>query len=171
LGSIAISLEMVESRVVFKAKGTSLMLLSSLLIAVSGFLFKFVGIDHGFLITSFWTYAGYTLLGIFLFLFIKSYRIQFIETLKVNSVKIIGINVVNEVVSIGGKMLQNLATLLAPLALAVSVNGFQPIFVLIYGIILTIFFPGLVKEVTTRKHLTLKVASIAVIVAGAFLIN
>lgn len=171
LGSITISLETVEAKMVFKTRSTLLMLLSSLFIAISAFLFKFVGIDHGFLVTSFWTYVGYTLLGVVLFILVKSYRIQFIKTLMVNSVKIVGINVANEVISIGGKMLQNLATLLAPLALAVSVNGFQPIFVLVYGVILTVFFPNLVKEVITKKHLILKVTSIAVIVFGAFMIT
>lgn len=171
LGSIFISFDMSGVRIVFKAKGIFLMLVSSACIAISGFLFKFIGTDHGFLITSFWTYAGYTLLGIFLFIISKNYRSQFVHTLKANSVKIIGINILNEVIGIGGKMLQNLATLLAPLALAVAVNGFQPIFVLFYGLMFTIFFPHIINEKMTKRHLVFKSLSIVVIIVGAFLIN
>lgn len=171
IGSVFLSFDMSGAKIIFKAKGTLLMLISSLCIAISGFLFKFIGIDHGFLVTSFWTYTGYTLLGVFLFIVSKNYRSQFIYTLRVNNVKIISINMLNEVIAIGGKMLQNLATLLAPLALAVAVNGFQPIFVLLYGLMFTIFFPHIINEKITKRHLVFKSFSIGVIVIGAFLIN
>jgi drug/metabolite transporter (DMT)-like permease len=171
LGSIAISLDLSGVKVRFKMKGTLLMLLSSFLIALSGFLFKFVGTDSGFILTSFWTYMGYTFLGIALFVFSRNYRSQFIHTLRANSVQIVGINIFNEVVAIGGKMLQNLATLLAPLALTVAVNGFQPIFVLVYGILFTLFFPHIVSETISKRHLFFKSISIAIIIFGALLIN
>jgi drug/metabolite transporter (DMT)-like permease len=170
-GSIAISIDMSGEKVKFKSKGALLMLLSSFLISLSGFLFKLVGTDHGFLITSFWTYTGYTLLGILLFVVSSSYRSQFLHTLTTNSVKIVSYNVLNEVIAIGGKMLQNLSTLMAPLALAVAVNGFQPIFVLVYGVLLTLFFPHIVSETITKRHLFFKSISIAVIIGGALLIN
>ncbi len=171
LGSIFISIDITGVAPSFKLKGTALMILASLLIALSSFLFKFTGVDYGFLITSFWTYLGYALLGIVLFLISSSYRSQFMYSLKANSAQIIGINIINEVIAIGGKMLQNFATLLAPLALVVAVNGFQPIFVLLYGVLLTIFFPHVVTENILAKHVAFKGASIGLIVLGAFLIS
>ncbi len=48
--------------------------------------------------------------------------------------------------------------------------GLQPLFVLIYGIILSLFFPYILKEVIAKKTLTLKLISIIMIVFGAILL-
>ncbi len=169
-GSITISIDMSESKVRFKKKGTLLMLMASVFISFSNLLFKFTGNDYGFLITSYWTYLGYAILGALFFVFVKNYRTQFIFSMKANSLKIISINSLNEVIAIVSKMLQNFATLLAPLALVIAVNGFQPVFVLIYGILLTLFFPHIVSENITKRHIGIKAISITIIVIGALLI-
>lgn len=48
--------------------------------------------------------------------------------------------------------------------------GFQPLFVLIYGVILSLWFPRILKETINRKTLGLKFASIIMILIGTFFI-
>lgn len=168
--SILLSLDLSANKLKFKAGVVVLMLVSSFFISLSNLLFKVGGIDSGFWVTSFWTYLGYAVLGIILFVFFGNYRIQFISSVKSNSIAILSINTVNEIVGITGKMLQNLATLLAPLALAIAVNGFQPAIVLVYGVLLTIFFPHLIKENISKKHIFFKILCIIVLTLGALMV-
>lgn len=65
----------------------------------------------------------------------------------------------------------NFATLLAPLALVWVVNGFQPFFVLLYGVIITLFFPKFGTESLLKKHLVQKVVAILIMFVGVLLLN
>jgi len=132
------------------------MLLASFAVAVNGLLFKFVAIDTSFWTASFWEYIGFMIALIPLFM-IRSYRRDFLRVLKVNREFVIGVNGLNEVINIIAKIAMNYATLLAPLTLAWVVNGFQPFFVLVYGLILTIFLPGIIKEEINKKVIIQKV--------------
>lgn len=171
LGSMFLSIDLAEKKIRFKYDVVALMLISSFFIALSNFLFKVGGVDYGFIVTSFWAYMGYAILGVVLFIFLKSYRREFLTSVRENKAFVLGINTLNEVIAIAGKMLQNLATLMAPLALAIAVNGFQPLLVLIYGVLLTIFVPNLIKENVNKKHLAYKFVCIIVLMSGAFMIN
>jgi hypothetical protein len=56
-------------------------------------------------------------------------------------------------------------------ALVLLVNSFQPLFVLLFGILLTLVFPHISQESMLKKHLVQKVLGIALIVAGSCLIG
>jgi len=146
LGAISISFDLTEKKPKFKSVVFFLMLVSSFLSAFSGLIFKFVAVQNGFWTTSFWGYVGDTLVGIFLLLFIRAYRDQFISVIKRSKVPIIGLNALNEIINVIASLCIKFASLLAPLALVWVVNGFQPFFVFIYGVILTLFFPKLGTE-------------------------
>ncbi len=170
IGSVIISTELSGGRIRFNWKTVSLMLLASAMFSLSNFLFKFMGVDYGFIITCFWNYIGYAIFGIFL-LFIRTYRWQFLSTFRQNKLTILSLNSFNEIMAVGGAMLQNYAILLAPLALVVSVGGFQPVFAIIYGVILTLFFPKLLKEDISMKRIGIKIFSIVLIFIGGYLIQ
>lgn len=129
------------------------MFLASFLVALNGFIFKLVAIQADFWTTSFWEYVGLTILAFALLVFVKSYRKQFFEVVKANKLPVLSLNGLNEVINIIAKFSMNFATLLAPLALVWVVNGFQPFFIFIYGVILTIFFPHLGTETLPKKIL------------------
>src|SRR5438067_671422 len=63
------------------------------------------------------------------------------------------------------------ATLLAPVALVLLVNSFQPLFVFAFGIVLTLFFPGVTKESLGRMKMLQKGVGICLMLVGGYLIG
>ncbi len=170
-GAIFITLDLSGKKVRFKKEVFGLILLSAFLVSLNGLIFKFVALKETFWTTSFWEYIGFAIFAVLLFTFVKSYRQQFLFVIKRNKIPVIGLNGFNEIINIIGKLSMNFAMLLAPLALAWVVNGFQPFFVLLYGIILTVFFPKLGRENLSKKHLSQKIFAIALMFLGSYLLN
>ncbi len=170
-GAVALSLDLDKGKPELKQKVFWLMLLASFLVALNGLVFKFVAIKEGFWTTSFWEYIGFAILSVILLVFIGSYRRQFLSVIKLNRVPVLTWNTINETLNIIAKIIMNLATLLAPLALAWVINGFQPFFVLIFGIIITLFFPYLAKESLAKKHIAQRLVAIMIMFIGVYLLN
>lgn len=140
LGAILISMKLDNGKNKFKTKVFWLMVLSSFLVALNGLVFKIFAIKESYWTSGFWEYVGFSIFAIVLLLFVKSYRKQFLFVFKNNKVAVLSINGANEILNIIAKLAMNFATILAPLALAWVVNGFQPFFVLFFGIMLAMFF-------------------------------
>jgi bacterial/archaeal transporter family protein len=170
-GAILISLEHTQKKLRLKKRIFFLMFLSSSLYAIGVLLFKIVGIQESFWVTSFWSYIGYACIGILLFLFVIPYRIQFLSVIKDNKLAVMSLNGCNEMLNIIASLCMNFASLIAPLALAQVVNGFQPFFVFFYSILLTLFFPKLGSESLLKKHLAQKILAILIIFLGTYLLN
>ncbi len=170
IGALIISLNLDSSKIKIKKDVFFLMMLSSFLVALYFLIFKFVAIHENFWGTTFWEYIGVVFIGIFLFIFIGNYRRQFLKILKENSISIISINGLNEVITIGSKLLVNYASILAPLALVTVANGFQPFFVFLYGILLTLFFPSFAKEKINKKYILQKSFAIIIMFIGMYLL-
>jgi hypothetical protein len=149
----------------------ALMITSSLLFAIIGVVFKMIAVDKGFWISVFWSLSGNVSIGILIFLSMKSYRQQFLTVFKVNSKAVLAASSLNEIIFISADGVTAYATLLAPIALVMVVNGFQPIFVFIIGIILTLFFPKLGRESMSRNDLVQKILAIGIIAVGTVLLN
>lgn len=172
LGAIAISFELMEGkRVRFKKDVFLLMILSSICFALNFLFFKYFAIDSTFWVTSFYEYIGFVVFALILVIFVKSYRDEFFLVIKKNKVSVLTLNGVNEVVNIVAKVAFNYASLLTPITITWIVNGFQPLFVFIYGVILTVFFPHISKEKIGGKHLAQKLVSILIMFVGAYLLN
>jgi drug/metabolite transporter (DMT)-like permease len=171
-GSIVITIEEdVDEKIKFKKRIIWLMLVSTVLFAIYETLFKFVAIDYGFVISSFWEYVGVLIIGILFYVFIRSYRESFLRLLKTQGKKIISLNIGSESLTIIGNIATNFALIIAPVALVLTVSGIQPLFVFLISIFLTIFFPKIYTEKLSKKHLVQKIISILVIITGAMLLN
>ena len=172
LGAVAVSFEIQESKKL-KLRGDvlGLMFLSSLIFAVNFLIFKVFAVDTDFWTTAFWESVGFILFGVVLLVFAKTYRRDFLNVFKTNGKNVVGLNVVNEVLNIVAKLVFNYASLLAALTLAWIAVGFQPVFVLIYSILLAVFFPSISKENVMGRHLVQKLLSIAVMLIGACILN
>ena len=94
-----------------------LMTLSSLLIAIWGILFKFVGKDSGFWVASFWEHVGLGIAGIIVLVFVKPYREGFSSMLKQSGRSILALNIFSEIATIIGNLLANYALLLTPVTM------------------------------------------------------
>jgi drug/metabolite transporter (DMT)-like permease len=147
------------------------MSLSSLCYAINGALFKFVTEEQqNFLPALFWDFLGKVILGILIFLFIRGYRESFLAVVRKNGPTGLALNSLNEILGIIGEAAFVFAMLLAPVALVQVVSGFQPVFIFIYGVLLTLFFPKIANESLGKKDLAQKIIGIAIIVVGTLLI-
>ncbi len=173
IGSILISLDIRDVlKTRFKSRVFFLMLISSVFMSLNVFFFRYAAVAEDFISEVFWLHLGYLLITIIIFIFIKSYRQQFIKLIKINPKGIISINFISEVTTIGGNLLVHYATLLAPIALVeVAVEGIQPFFVLAISIIITVFHPSLGKEHLNYKETFLKLGAITLMAIGIILIN
>ncbi len=170
-GAIFMSLELrAGEKIKFKKNLFWLMALSSFLYAINILLFKYFAFKNDFWTTSFWEYVGFFTFAVFLF-FIKSYRKQFSYLINNNKLAVVGLNGFNEVINLLGKISFNFASLLAPITLVSLVNGFQPLFVFVGGVALTLFFPKISQENIAKRHLFHKMIAISIILIGAYLLN
>jgi hypothetical protein len=81
------------------------------------------------------------------------------------------VNITNEIVNIVAKISFNYATVLAPVTLIWIVNGIQPFFVFLFGIILTVLFPRISKEDISKRTLVQRGLAIVAITIGVYLVN
>ena len=170
-GAVIISLERKWQLVQFKADVFWLMLLAALLNALNWFVFKYVAIQDDFWATSFWEYAGFLLTALFILLAVPPYRRDFVVAMRHGGRQMIGLSALNELIGIGAKTATNIASLLAPLALVSSINGLQPLFTFIYGIVLTYYLPRYGSERLSRGIVMQKTTALVLIIAGTTLLS
>lgn len=170
-GAIVISFEMkAGKKFKFRSDVLGLMFLSSLIFALNFLVFKVFAIESDFWTTTFWESVGFIGFGFTLLIFAKSYRRDFLRVFT-KSPLATGLNAANEVINIVAKITFNYVSLLTPLALAWVGVGFQPVFILLYSILLARFLPKISKESVFGKHLTQKIISISIMLVGAYVLN
>jgi len=147
------------------------MLGSSLFFSIISILFKYVTkSEENFWVSSFWEYSSWAIIGLVLFIFIKKYRVDFFKSLKHDGRVLFGVNIAGEAVNTIGNSLGNFVALLVPVVLVYSVEALQPIFIFIFGIAITLFFPKLSQEDISKKALFKKGIPILFMILGTFLI-
>lgn len=173
IGAVGLTIEISSSKKIgIKMYVFLLMALASFFVALNLTLFKWIAIETDYWTTSFWEYIGFCISALLLLLFFKSYRNQFIEVVKTNKKAILSLNFANESLYLLAKLVFNWTTLLVPLALvSFVVDGFNPFFLLILGIIFTILFPNFIREKIDKKYIFQKVISIAFLFLGILILN
>lgn len=171
LGSIFLSFNFNTTGRRFKHKLVLLMLGSSFFYAINAVIFKYVAIDAGFVNSLFWDMLGKFIFGMLLFFLVKKYRDQFLHLIKANGKAVIGLNIINEVMGLVGEFALVLAVLYAPVALVQSVGGLQPLFVLIFGFLFTVFIPKFGTESLMKKNVLQKLLAVVIMLLGVYLIN
>lgn len=155
------------------------MMLSSFFAALDAVLFRLVTEPKGdtyFWTATFWQHLG--LLSVALSVAFTAWLFAWYEQRKQTSVisvafesgyKVAGANIMNEALTSIGNITQGFALLLAPAALVITVaEGFQPFFVVLYGLVLALFFPKLFGDNT--KRLGAKFVAITIMAVGAALV-
>jgi uncharacterized membrane protein len=171
LGALIISIEMnAGRRPSWRVDVLALMFLSSFLFALQFLLFKLFAIKTNFWTTMFWESAGFVSFGAFLLIFIAPYRRDFFAVFGKGGLPV-GVNLLGEVVNLTGKIAFNYVSLLIPITLAWVGVGFQPLFIVTYSVILTIFFPHICKEDVLGAHLAQKITAIGLMLVGAYILN
>lgn len=171
-GTIFISFEVdAENKIKLRHKTIVPMLLASLFWAAQGVIFKAVALEENVWRSFFWEHVALVIIGFAIFAFMRSYRVSFVQAIKENSKGILSLNILNEGLYMFGNFAFAYAFMLAPVALVLLTQSFQPIFVLIIGIILTIFFPKVATEKIHLRHLLPKIIAIAITGIGTYLLS
>ena len=172
LGTSVVAFEVdAENKFKLRKKTILPMLAASLCWAASEVVFKFVALEENLWRSLFWEHVALVLVGVLVFIFVRKYRINFILAIKENSRKILSLNVLNEVLYMIGNFAVAYAYMMVPVALVLVTESFQPIFVLIIGVILTIFFPKVAVEKIEAKYIWQKIIAIVITGIGAYMLS
>lgn len=168
-----LSLEVEDGAVYrFKWKSFLFALLSAFLFSVSGVVFKFFALEHGFWETQFWEFIGISLSGFLIFAMLPTYRTGFISVIRDRRFDVLGLNLATEFTMVSADLLLGYAVLHAPIALVYSMNSFHPAFLLAFALAAAFVSPRLMNELGfLRTHIPLKLVVILTMIGGATLIN
>jgi len=169
VGAFLISLQKLDFKVFNLRPSFWYAMLSSFLFGVSMVLYKF-GVQE----IPFWhtlPYEGFGMaLGAIAICLYRNNKKNFInETKKFNKNVYILISV-SEAIYLLAQYTAYFAASLISVSIVNVLGGFQPVFVLIYGIILSLWFPQILKEVVSKKIIVQKIVSIAIIITGLYFI-
>jgi drug/metabolite transporter (DMT)-like permease len=170
-GALALSFELGRRGMRFKRDVVALMLAAAFLSAINGVIFKLIAVDKGFWISLFWGFVGQVMAGLALLALVPSYRRDFLGLFKQQKFAGIGLIALSETLFSVSEAVTLYATLLAPVALVLLVNSFQPLFVFALGIVLTLFLPRVAEESLGRTKMLQKGAGIGLLVVGGYLIS
>jgi drug/metabolite transporter (DMT)-like permease len=171
VGALALSLEFGRQRIRFKRNVVALMLAASFLSAINGVIFKLIALDKGFWVSLFWGFVGQVMAGLLLLVCVPSYRRDFLGLFKQHKVAAVGLIALSRTLFSVSEAVTLYATLLAPVAIVLVVNSFQPLFVFILGIVLTLLLPRVGKESMDRRKMLQKGVGIGLMLMGGYSIS
>ena len=123
--------------------------------------------------SDFWT--AFALVRLWTFILLIPWLIRRRSDLKAavrdHGLKVIGVMSANEIFALAATLCSVAAVSLGPVTLVTALNSLQPFFVLVFALLLSRFLPGVLKEETGASTVLLKLASIALMFAGALLIT
>lgn len=171
VGALALSFEFGWRKMRFKRNVVALMLGASFLSAVNGVIFKLIAVEKGFWIALFWGFVGQVMAGLILLVCVPRYRRDFLGLFEHQKVAAVGLIALSRTLFSVSEAVTLYATLLAPVALVLLVNSFQPLFVFTFGIMLTLFLPRVGKESLDHIKMLQKGAGIGLMFVGGYLIS
>lgn len=147
-----------------------LMVVSTLFVGFYNTLFKMVGEQIPFWTAVFWQYIGISIIGFIFFAVSPLYRQQTIAMLFKRGGAALVLTLSAELMNIGAILATNAAVLLAPVAIVLSVSSFQPLFVLLEGVLLMWLFPKFLSKDDRPSFKIQYIAGIVLVCIGGFLI-
>jgi uncharacterized membrane protein len=170
-GALALAFEVDWRGARFRRNVVVLMLGASLLSAVNGVVFKLIAVDRGFLASLCWGFAGQVVAGVTFLVCVPDYRRDFLDLFKQHKIVVVCLISLSEILFSVSEAVTLYATLLAPVALVLLVNSFQPLFVFALGIVLTLSFPGVARESLGTVKILQKTVGIGLMLVGGYLIS
>ncbi len=162
-----LSAQNLSAKILTPRKSLWLMLLSSFMYGSVSILFRLTTKPAGFWTGLSYEYLG-TGIGASLLLLIPSVRHHFRPQLK-SLGSVIGLVSLTNFLSISALISESYAVTLISVPLVNLISGTQPIFSIIIGLILTVWFPRYIKEDISRQTLTEKLIAVSLIFFGLFL--
>ncbi len=171
LGIAILAFEFDEGKKIrFKRRLILLMIASGALFALYETFFKKIALQYNFFDAVFWQYVGLTITGLYMFFCNKKYKKDFLYMISTRK-RIVTIAIlISELLVILGNVIFNFVSLLVPIALVFLVDSFQPLFVFLIGVVLTLFLPHISTERLAGRHLAQKIIAILIIFFGTYLL-
>jgi len=148
----------------------SMSIVSSTISSVSGILFKFVTFNVDFLTTLAYEYLGVGLgtgmFFVYLFLTKRLHREKGRMSLYISFIFLI-----DKLIEIGGQAILAFAVTIAPIALVSIIGDTQSFIVFYMGLVLSIWFPHIIKEDLSKKTILTKICSLIFIFVGIMFIS
>jgi drug/metabolite transporter (DMT)-like permease len=154
----------------FKARLAMQMLTCGFIMALSGLIFKTFAIKVEFWTTTFWMFVGEAIFGAAL-LMIAPYRRQFVALLRANTGALLSINGSNEIINLTGGLGSRYALMFAPLSIVQAISSTTTLFVFIFGVVLSLFFPSLSRETLSARDLVQKGVAAIFVAVGVALVT
>lgn len=172
IGAIIMTISLdADGKVVFRKKTAGYMLIASSCWAAESTFFKVVALEENPTRAFFWEHVSLVGIGLLMLVCVPHYRNSFFKALRLNSKAVLGLNVVNEGLYMTGNYIAALVVILVPVSVMLVMNSFQPLFVLVVGVVLTVLFPRLDVEHVTSDRMTQKLIAIAFTGFGAYLLG
>lgn len=166
LGGFLLGSEHIEKKLFRIRKSFWYMLFSSFLYALTSIIFKYVAQSN------FWVIISYQTIGIgigaLLLLLYPIYKKDFISEIKRMKRPLFYLLLLNHFLTVIADFLIFYAITLAPVALVSVVQGVQPLYLIIFGLFLTLWFPHIVKEDIRKETIGVKVLSSGIIFLGLY---
>ena len=144
-----------------------LMTFASLAYALWEVLERFVNQDHDFNQTMMWSNIMLLLVGVIIIMFSKTYRRSFQKMMKSNGAKVVGLNLLNELLySFGGVAATYAGTMVSVALVSFVTSGVQPFATMMLGIMITKLFPKVEKETITKEDIIKRLVAILMCVVG-----
>lgn len=170
-GTTIISFEIdVENKFKLRRKTVMYMLAASFCWALGAVIFKAVALEENVWRSLFWEHIMLVVVGIVIFISVRSYRTHFLSAIRTNSRAILSLNLANESLYMLGNIVFAFAYLLAPISLVLLSNSFQTIFVMAIGIFLTILFPKVSAEKIELRNIWQKIIAICITGIGTYIL-
>jgi len=154
----------------FKTRLAVLMVACGFIMALSSLIFKVFALKVEFWTTTFWMFVGEGIFGAAL-LMIPLYRRQFISLLRTNTAALLSINASNELINLGGGLGNRYALLFAPLSIVQAIGSTTTLFVFVFGIVLSVFFPSFGRENLSGRELVKKGVAAVLVAIGVALVT
>lgn len=169
LGSVVASLHIGMGKIKI-SKAFWLMVLCCFAMAVYAVIVSSLTENMNFLSVYIWTYIFIFIFSLLLFIS-KKYRKVFFAELKRADKVVAGAAIWVAFVDTISSMMNVFALSLGPAALVFATEGFQPIFVFVTVLILSLFTRVNLKEEMDKRNMILKLAALALMVSGIFVLN
>lgn len=119
----------------------------------------------------FWNVTGIGITSLLL-LFIPSIRKDFIKLVKLlKKTRLLYVMLGSETMAFAGEILTNMAISMSYVSLVIAIGPFQPAFLLLFTILISLFRPKILKEEVNRKTMAVKLISLILLFAGTWLIT
>ena len=117
-------------------------------------IFKSIALEASFWSSAFWEYVGAAIFSLTLIGMVPSHRRALLALLGSRDVYVlVPITLSGEAFNLLANLAVGFAGLMAPLALVSIATGLHPVFLLVYGILFTLFFPTFGRERLARRQI------------------